>query len=296
MTQDASSRWDHHVDTYTRLFAPLTGYLGEAMVRLAEPRLVPAAHILDVACGPGAVAVHALRRARREAAGVDGKAGQAGQAGQASGQVVATDFSRGMVEATRAAAAASGDTSLFRAEVHDGQALGFADASFDAVFSSFGIFLFADRLAGWREAARVLRSGGVLGTTVWRGPVENPMLSAQMAPVMAALPERLRAAPARSWMDIAEPDALAREVCSVGAFVDVEVHVLRASIVLPSPLATWEAMYDNPVMGALLGECTPSELLDVKDSVVASFETRAAGPGRPFVLDASCHALLATKA
>ncbi|MBK8212276.1 MAG: methyltransferase domain-containing protein [Myxococcales bacterium] len=285
---DAAARWDHHVDTYSRLFAPLTGFLGEAMVRIAEPRIRPFSHVLDVACGPGAVAVHALRRARAEAlaAGAEGR----------RGRVVATDFSQGMVEAARRAAAASGDTALFHAEVHDGQALGFPDGSFDAVFSSFGIFLFADRVAGWREAARVLRKGGVLGTTVWRGPVENPMLSAQMAPVMAALPERLRAQPARSWIDIAEPEALVREVSASGDFVDVEVHVLRASIVLPSPVATWEAMLDNPVMGALLAACTPSELSSVRDSVVASFETRAGGLGRPFVLDASCHALVATKA
>ena len=45
----------------------------------------------------------------------------------------------------------------------------------------------------------------------------------------------------------------------------------------------------------LLAACTPSELSAVRDSVVASFETRAGGPGRPFVLDASCHALVATK-
>lgn len=51
---------------------------------------------------------------------------------------------------------------LVRCEVHDGQALSLESGSFDAVSSSFGIFLFPDRHAGWREAARVLKAGGLL--------------------------------------------------------------------------------------------------------------------------------------
>ena len=46
------------------------------------------------------------------------------------------------------------------AQVEDGQALSFADRSFDAAISMFGVMLFPDHQAGLREMARVLRQAG----------------------------------------------------------------------------------------------------------------------------------------
>jgi SAM-dependent methyltransferase len=274
MTADA---WDAHADTYARLFAPLTSPIAASLVRLTEHRLPPRARILDVACGSGALTLPAARWARAAAA-----------------DVVATDYSPAMVDATRAAADAEG--LAVRCEVHDGMALGLPDATFDAVYSCFGIFLFPDRVAGWREAARVLRPGGTLAVTAWRGPAHNELLRAQMEPMWRALPERLRVAPARSWMEIAEPDALLAEVTASAPLVDARVHVLTGSIVLPSPAACWHAMQNNPVVGALLRACTADELAAVEASVLADLTERAGAADAPFVLHASCHALIATKA
>lgn len=274
MTSPSAHAWDAHADTYARLFSPLTSQLAESMFRLSERHLAPGAKILDVACGCGALTLPAARHAQR-----------------AGGEVLATDFSPAMVE--RTARAAQGLP--VRGEVHDGQALALADASFDAVFSCFGIFLFPDRPAGWAEAARVLRPGGVFATTVWRGPEHNAMLRAQMEPILRALPERLRQAPGRSWMDIADPAALVAEVMSSGPFVDPELYVLQASIVLPDSRTTWLAMQDNPVMGGLLRACEPEELAAVERSVLERLGELAGGLDRPLVFDTSCHVLVARR-
>lgn len=282
MNTELSAAWDRHADTYARLFSPLTGYIARAMVQTIARRLPPRWSLLDVACGSGAATLPAVELSLRD--------------GQ--GHVTATDFSAAMVELTRRGAEALGASSaMVRCEVQDGERLTYADASFDAVVSSFGIFLFGDRRAGWREAARVLRTGGVFATAVWRGPAENPMLRAQMMPVAAALPERLRTPPAPgSWMEIADADALAAEVAAAGPFADVRVRPFQATIALSDLRDVWGAMRENPVMGQVLARCTPAELEVVREGLEAHLAEVAGGIDQPLLLDASCNLLTATRA
>jgi ubiquinone/menaquinone biosynthesis C-methylase UbiE len=49
----------------------------------------------------------------------------------------------------------------------DALALPFPDASFDAVLCQFGVMFFPDRIAGYREARRVLKPGGTFLFNVW---------------------------------------------------------------------------------------------------------------------------------
>jgi len=289
MDHALAAAWDAHAETYAELFAPLTGYIARSLFRLAEGRLSARATVLDIACGAGALAMPAVERAQLERA----RTGH-------TGLVVATDFAPAMVELTRRAGAAIGaGDDLLRCQIEDGQALSFADASFDAAFSNFGIFLFAQRHAGWREAARVLRPGGTFATAVWQGPADNPMLRAQLGPILAALPPHLAPSPGPgpgSWLDIATADALVAEVTSVAAFVDPRCVPFRASLVLPSAEQAWTALRTNPVLGGLLARCTVDELGAVEASVVGSFAQLAGGPGRPLVLDSVCNLLVATRA
>lgn len=281
MNTELAAAWDRHAGTYERLFAPLTGFIAQGLFTLAAPRLAPDARVLDVACGVGALTLPAARRALRLGAG----------------EVVATDFSGEMVQRTRRAAEALGDvSSVLRCEVQDGMALTFPDGSFDAVFSSFGIFLFPDRVAGWREAARVLRPGGTFATAVWQGPAHNEMLRAQMEPVTRALPPRLLAPQKGGWMEVAEADALAAEVRAAGAFTDLRVRPFHATITFGNWSELWDAMRDNPVMGAVLARCDASELAAVRARFFAELAERAGGEGQPLVLHSVCNLLLATRA
>ena len=58
-------------------------------------------------------------------------------------------------------------------EKGDAEALPFADASFDAVISNFGIHHVPDPLRTLSEARRILRTDGRLAFTSWSAPIEN---------------------------------------------------------------------------------------------------------------------------
>ena len=130
--QDASTTargWDAHAADYARLFAPLTGHVARSMLSLVQGRLPSAPRILDIACGPGDLAVAAARLC----------------ADLGAGSAIATDILPQMVALTeRALAPINAET---RCKVRDGQALGLEDGAFDAAFSCFGMFLFPDRRA-----------------------------------------------------------------------------------------------------------------------------------------------------
>jgi len=278
--------WDRHASTYDKHFAGLTGYIARAMLRMVEHRLPASARILDVACGTGALAVPAILltdRARRERA--------------ERGVVVATDWSRAMLALTEKAARELGaDPSAYRCEAQNGESLGYEAASFDAVFSCFGIFLFNDRRAGWREAHRVLAPGGTLVSSVWQGPSTNEMLRVQMAPIAAALPERLRAPKPGGWTEIAEAPALCAELAACGAWSDLRAYPFHASIAFGDWSALWDAMQNNPVMGELLRQCSSDELELVRRAVFAKLSETAGGADKPLVMEAVCNIVIATKA
>lgn len=83
-------------------------------------------------------------------------------------QVVASDLSAGMVRTGTEVNAALPSTSRVPFVQCDGRSLPFADASFDVVFTAYGVVPFvADSAMVMTEAARVLRPGGrfVFSTT-----------------------------------------------------------------------------------------------------------------------------------
>ncbi|MEM6293487.1 MAG: methyltransferase domain-containing protein [Myxococcota bacterium] len=284
MTEPSADPWGDHASTYDRVFAPLTGYIARSMLAMTDTQMPDDARVLDIACGSGALLLPAIERVHRRRV-----------AGHAS-VAVGCDISGGMVDIARAKADALFDGDAFRCGVQDGQALDEADASFDAAFSCFGIFLFPDRLAGWREAARVLKPGGIFATSTWAAPEDNEMFRAQFGPLATALPERLtQDMTPPGWMIVADPAALSAEVSEAG-FVDVQTSRFTAQFVLPSAQTAWETMLDNPAAGALMRECSASELAAVKDAVVSSLQARATGPGGSIVLEAVCNVLVARRA
>ncbi len=270
--------WDAHAAQYARLFAPLTGHIARSMLCLVQGRLPSAPRILDIACGPGDLSVAAANLC----------------AYRGGGSVLATDISLEMVALTeRALASIDADT---RCEVRDGQALAPDDGAFDAAFSCFGIFLFPDRRAAWRAAADALQPGGYLATSVWRRPEYNELSRAQIEPLMAALPTRLTDPPPRPrWAEITTADGLVHEVTQSAPVADAEIHVIDATLALPTPRAMWCGMVGNPITGALIAQCDPVERETVERAVLAAFERRSGGADRPLLLDASCNVLVARR-
>lgn len=132
--------WNAAARHYETTAHPFTARFAEAA--LARVALAPGSRVLDVAAGTGALALAAART---------------------GAQVLATDFSPGMV----ARIAAAGLPNV-EARVMDGQALEFPDASFDAVFSIFGVIMFLDWRKGLAEMARVTRPGGHGAIATWQ--------------------------------------------------------------------------------------------------------------------------------
>src|SRR6476660_5436916 len=100
--------------------------------------------VLDVAAGNGNVTLAAARRWC---------------------EVVSTDYVPALLERGRERAAAERLAIEFREA--DAEALPFADASFDAVVSTFGVMFTADQDKAAAELVRVCKPGGKIGMANW---------------------------------------------------------------------------------------------------------------------------------
>ena len=140
---EQAKKWDETATHYEQTAHPFTSlYAQDALARIP---LSPQKRVLDIATGTGALALAAART---------------------GAQVMATDFSPGMVARVEAAGVENID-----ARVMDGQALDLPDESYDAVFSIFGLIMFPDWRKGLAEMYRVTRPGGygVIGSWQKRG-------------------------------------------------------------------------------------------------------------------------------
>ncbi len=100
--------------------------------------------VLDVAAGNGNVTLAAARRGAK---------------------VTSTDYVSSLLEAGAARARAEQLEVTF--ETADAEALPFADGSFDAVVSTFGVMFAPDHAKSAAEMARVCRKGGRIGLANW---------------------------------------------------------------------------------------------------------------------------------
>ncbi|MFJ5487520.1 class I SAM-dependent methyltransferase [Hansschlegelia beijingensis] len=181
------SHWDKAALTYERNAHPFTTRYARAA--LARVPLTSRRRILDVAAGTGGLALAAA---------------------ESGAQVLATDFSPGMVARIAAAQAPN-----VEARVMDGQALDLPDASFDAVFSIFGVIMFPDWRAGLSEMARVTRPGGYGVVATWpEGGAATFLLLGQVRRTLfpkregMTMPDGVRA--------LSDPGDFAREMTRAG--------------------------------------------------------------------------------
>ena len=147
-------------------FENIAELISEMHVELVE-RLAPkhGEHWLDLGCGAGDVAFHAVR---------------------AGATVTGSDLSPTLIEAAERRAAEQGlDLTL---EVADCQSLHYPDASFDVVSSSVGVIFAPDHERVAAQLARVCRPGGRIGLTAWRRDSGVGEMFAAMAPFMPTPP------------------------------------------------------------------------------------------------------------
>ena len=96
----------------------------------------------------------------------------------------------------------------------DMTALGYPDASFDAVVSVFSIFFVTDMVAQVRELWRVLRPGGKLAITTWGPRMFEPGSQAFWSAVKESRADLV--ATVSPWERITRPDALCQLLSESG--------------------------------------------------------------------------------
>ena len=159
-----SARWDDHVLVYEQVFEPFTNEFAQPAI--AALRAAPGSRVLDVGAGAGGVALMLAER------------GLAPTAIDASAAMVA-----------RIAERARAQNRSIDAEVMDGQALRFPDATFDAALSVFGVVLFPDAVRGLAEMRRVVRPGGLVAVVTWTEPQRYELAAELRQAIQAACPD-----------------------------------------------------------------------------------------------------------
>src|SRR5262249_727238 len=122
--------------------------------------------------------------------------------------------------------------------VMDGHALKLPDASFDAVASMFGWFMFSDRPRALTEMHRVLRPAGRVLVTTSPPPDRNPILGMGLEAVRSALPELPRPA---GPLPTQVPETCASEVRAAG-FGDVRTELVTLPATYDSVGTYWDTM------------------------------------------------------
>jgi len=190
--------------TWAELQAPLDRQLaplGHAAMATLAP--MPAERILDIGCGAGGTS---LELATATAPG---------------GHVMGADISNTLLAVARRRAAGLTGIEFLEADV---QSYAFDSASFDAVFSRFGVMFFADPVAAFSNIRRALKPGGRLAFVCWRSPAENPIM---MLPMVAALAHLPPPAPpelgAPGPFAFADPDRI-RGILADSGFTDITLR------------------------------------------------------------------------
>jgi SAM-dependent methyltransferase len=119
--------------------------------------------VLDVGCGCGETSLELGRRVG------------------AQGSVLGVDISTIMLQRARERGANAKNVQFL---VADAQTHAFAPASFEVIFSRFGVMFFQDPRAAFKNLAQALAPGGRLGFHCWKTLPENPWMT---VPFFAAL-------------------------------------------------------------------------------------------------------------
>lgn len=180
---------------------------------LAGAGLAPGLRVLDLASGPGLLA--------RAASDVLG----------ATGLVVASDIAEGQL-------ACCPDLARVAA---DGEALPFADGSFDRVLCGLGLMFFPDEQAALREVRRVLRGDGRLVLSVWGRAEDVPLVDAALSCLRRMLPPPKAARP--SIFRFGDPAELARCLATAG-YRDAGVRPVRITSTFADAAAYWQGFLD----------------------------------------------------
>jgi ubiquinone/menaquinone biosynthesis C-methylase UbiE len=230
------SAWNAIAAGYDEVFFGQLPELNEAAIELLRPE--QGDRVLDVAAGPGTLAVRLAPRV---------------------GRVVAVDFAEVMIERLRGHIMRSRLANL-EAKLMNGEELAFEDGSFDSAISMFGVCLFDNRKRGLEEMLRVVVPGGRVVLGSWAAPGQNSLHGVGMDALRAALPDLPVAEP----LPMHEPSACADELELVG-FEQVTAQLFQRRVRFESVAEYWHGFERSaPSLGLLkkqLGDAAYAEAM-----------------------------------
>jgi len=192
-------------DIYDRLMVPLIfeGYAHDLADRLAKagPK-----DLLETAAGTGVLTRAVAARL------------------PASTRITVTDLNQPMLDYARTRLS---DDNRITWKQADALALPFRDQSFDAVACQFGAMFFPDRVAGYKEARRVLKTGGHFIFNVWDRISENDfadVVTEALAEMFPNDPPRFMARTPHGYHDV---DQIRADLKAAG-FTNVSVDPVDA--------------------------------------------------------------------
>ncbi len=223
--------------------------------------------VLDIACGTGVLARHALSIVGPE------------------GHVVGADPAPGMLAVARDIEPAI-DWVLCSAED-----LNLQDAMFDCVMCQFGMMLFQDRQKAIAEMLRVLKPGGTLAIAVWNSVDHNPAYRG----VISILQEKVGTDAAdalRLPFSLGNANKIVAELES-GGFTDVHNDTKAGTARFPSLQVMLEAEIRGwlPLFGISLSEDKIADIIATAHDNLADYVT----PSGEAVFPTSAHIITATK-
>jgi SAM-dependent methyltransferase len=247
--------WATRGRAYAEEAAPNTAAHTAALLEIVPAR--SGERVLDVATGPGVVAVAAARLVGP------------------TGRVLATDLAPEWEPLVAERAAAAGvENVAFRAM--DGGALDLPDGDFDVAYCQFGLMFVPQPVQALREMRRVLRPGGRLGVVVWSTEDRALCFSVLNRHLRGVVPPEAPGQELPTPLSLGAPGLVEGLVASAG-FREVRVQRRTLDFVFPSPDGMWRMRVEEgpPAVRAAVAALSAPEVARLKSAVLADLEPYA---------------------
>jgi SAM-dependent methyltransferase len=183
--------------------------------------------------------------------------------------IVASDISQAMLDF----AAAQPGLARIRWRQADALALPFDDAKFDAVLCQFGVMFFPDKVAGYRQARRVLKAGGRFVFNVW-DRIENNEFCCIVCEAMARLfPDNPPDLLARTPYGYFDTDLIRTELTQAG-FGKIAIETVNRQSASPSARDLATGFCQGSPLRSEIEERDPNRLGEATDAATEMLQSR----------------------